>query len=146
MHPLASGFIGAAALTGIHQAGRQLIDAPPRMDVVGMRALTRLYEACGCEPPSADRLYRMTMAGDLVSNGIYYAGVRGRGAALWGRALALGLAAGVGAVTLPEPLGLGTPPNNEHLRTRLLTVGWYVAGALAAALATQASRRRRLSH
>jgi hypothetical protein len=137
MHALASGFIGAAALTAVHQAGRRYIDDAPRMDVVGMRAFDRLFRLAGAEPPQGERLYALTMAGDLVSNGLYYSAIGGGGSgAVWPRAVTLGLAAGLGAVALPEPLGLGKPPHFDRVRTRLLTVAWYLSGALVAAAAS----------
>ena len=48
---------------------------------------------------------------------------------------ALGLAAGVGAVALPEPLGLGGGPSARTDETKAMTVAWYLAGGLAAGLA-----------
>jgi hypothetical protein len=141
MRPLASGLIGATALTAIHETGRRLIPDPPRMDVVGARAVVELCRLSGCEAPTGRRLYGVTMAGDVISNGIYYAAITGRTrAAIWTKAVVLGLAAGIGAVRLPEPLGLGEPPNNRRGRTRLLTITWYLAGALVAAAAATPRR------
>jgi hypothetical protein len=146
MNRLASGLIGAVALTAIHETARRIIPEPPRMDVVGGRAVEQLYRLAGCQPPDARRLYGITMAGDVISNALYYSAIAGgsRGA-IWGKGVALGLAAGVGAVALPERLGLGTPPHNERVRTRILTVAWYMAGAMiAAAVASPTVRRRQL--
>jgi hypothetical protein len=143
MHALANGLVGAAALTAIHELGRRTVDAPPRMDVVGMRAVRRLYELCGCKPPDAGRLFGVTLAGDLLSNALYYsAAANTAGRATWTRATALGIAAGLGAVLLPGPLGLGKPPHNENTRTRVLTVAYYLAGALIATAAARAGGRR----
>ena len=50
----------------------------------------------------------------------------------WLRAVVLGTAAGLGAIVLPERLGLGTPPHSHRRTNGLMTVGWYVAGAAAA--------------
>jgi hypothetical protein len=136
MHALANGLVGAAVLTAIHQAARRYIPDAPRMDIVGMRAFTQLFRIAGVEPPERQRLYALTMAGDLLSNGIYYSAVGSSGSrGVWPRAVALGLAAGVGAVVLPEPLGLGKPPHIERARTKLLTVALYLTGALVAAAA-----------
>ena len=141
MHAVTSGLLGATALTAVHETLRRLIDAPPRMDIVGMRGLKRLYRMSGHRPPAGNQLYWMTLAGDIVSNAAYYAAVNaGSRRAAWNRATVLGLAAGIGAVTLPQRLGLGTPPNNHRLRTRVLTVAYYLTGALVAAAA---ARRRR---
>src|SRR5690606_25116376 len=75
MHPLASGLAGAVVLTAIHEAARRVISDAPRMDVVGMRAVSRLYGLSGRQPPSVARLYRITLAGDLIANGLYYSAV-----------------------------------------------------------------------
>lgn len=144
MHALASGLAGATALTAVHEIARQIIPDAPRMDVVGMRGIARLCRLAGREPPDTDQLYGITMAGDVISNGIYYAAVPGNSrAATWMRAVTLGLAAGIGAVLLPEPLGLGKPPHVERTRTQVLTVAWYLTGALVAAAVADATHRGR---
>ncbi|HSK08430.1 MAG TPA: hypothetical protein VK911_02550 [Vicinamibacterales bacterium] len=147
MHALSNGLVGAAALTAVHQAARRYVPDAPRMDVVGMRAFARLFRLAGVDPPGGERLYALTMAGDLLSNGIYYSAVGSSGSkAVWPRAVALGLAAGVGAVVLPEPLGLGKPPHIERPRTRLLTVALYLTGALVAAAAASRGRPEKPPH
>lgn len=55
------------------------------------------------------------------------------------RGAVLGLAAGLGAVFLPGPLGLGTAPSRRTPATAVMTAAWYslgelVAGAVYAAL------------
>lgn len=133
---LASGLIGAGALTLLHETARRNIPEAPRMDLLGMRALARMMRAAGREPPDADRLHQVTLVGDLVSNGLYYSlvGAGGPDGALLRGAL-LGLAAGAGAVLLPGPLGLGTAPAERTTATAAMTVGWYLVGGLAAAAA-----------
>jgi hypothetical protein len=125
---LLSGVAGAATLTAVHQAARALTDAAPRMDVVGMRALARGMNASGAAAPTHSGLYYATLAGDLIGNSAYYSL-----ATTYSRGAALGLLAGLGALFLPERLGLGTPPKSELLSNQVMTVAWYVAGGLAAA-------------
>jgi hypothetical protein len=138
---LASGAAGAVALTAIHEVGRRQLPYAPRMDVLGMRALRRLAPGFEHERPRSARLRKWALAGDLVANAIYYAAVPARTrAATWTRAAALGLGAGAGALILPQPMGLGDPPNSERTATRAMTVAWYVAGALVAAVAANAMR------
>ena len=140
MHPMASGLTGAAALTLAHETLRRFVPDAPRMDVVGARALSTVIQRTGCAAPDGRQMYAATMAGDLLSNGIYYSAIAAGGRdGIWMRAAVLGLAAGLGAVYLPEPLGLGDPPHSESRRNRVLTVALYVGGALVAAAA--ASRR-----
>lgn len=114
------------------------------MEVIGERALSRAVDAAGLEAPRGRALYRWSVVGDLVSNTLYY-GLVGLGAprGVWRRGGALGLAAGLGAVFLPGPLGLGRQPGERPPLTHLLTVGWYLAGGLtAAATARRVARDR----
>ncbi|MBA2305316.1 MAG: hypothetical protein H0W08_22165 [Acidobacteria bacterium] len=126
---LVSGVAGAVALTAVHQAARAVTDSAPRMDVVGMRALARGADAAGRHTPATHRgLYGATLAGDLICNSAYYSL-----ATTYTRGTLMGLAAGIGALVLPERLGLGTPPKSELLSNQVMTVAWYVVGGLAAA-------------
>ena len=126
---LVSGMAGAVALTAVHQAARAVSDTAPRMDVVGMRALTRGAETTGTESPETHKgLYRAALAGDLICNSAYYSL-----ATNYRRGAALGLLAGIGALVLPQRLGLGAAPNSELLSNQVMTVAWYLVGGLAAA-------------
>lgn len=135
---LGSGLVGACALTLIHETARRLApEVAPRMDVIGMRAITKTMRAVDAEPPAP--LHEAVLAGEIVSNSFYYSLVAAgsREDALRNGAL-LGLAAGLGAVFLPKPLGLGTQPTERTPATQLMTVAWYLAGGLAAAAAYKA--------
>ena len=152
---LGGGLIGAAALTAIHETARRIFQDAPRMDLLGMRALAKTARAAGFEAPPKDELFGITMAGDIVANSLYYS-IAGLGdarhAAL--RGAALGLAAGVGAVLLPGPLGLGTDASARTPATQAMTVAWYTAGGIAAGAAMQLlsageqdnRRRRRITY
>ena len=127
----------------MHEVGRRVRPDAPRMDIVGMRALAASFAGARLEPPAEGRLHRMTLMGDLVANSLYYAAVpASTRRATWTRAALLGLAAGAGALMLPRPMGLGDPPHSRGLPNQVMTVAWYVAGALAAALAADAMRPR----
>ena len=134
---LGSGLVGACALTLIHETARRFIDDAPRMDVLGMRAVAKTMRAARFEPPV--QLHEAALVGDLVSNSLYYSlvGAGSRREALRNGAL-LGLAAGLGAVYLPEPLGLGRQPTEDSPQTQLMTVAWYLVGGLAAGAAYRA--------
>jgi hypothetical protein len=140
---LAGGIAGALVLTGLHESARGLLKHPPRMDVIGERALTQSLKAVGRGAPRGRRLYRATLAGELLSNSLYYSIV---GAAAPSRllrtGLGVGLIAGIGAVLLPPRLGLGHPPGEKAPLTPLLTIAWYTAGGLASAAVTRLLARR----
>ncbi|MFL6255791.1 MAG: hypothetical protein ACJ74T_12330 [Pyrinomonadaceae bacterium] len=134
---LGSGLVGACALTLVHETARRYIDDAPRMDVVGMRAITKTLRAVDVEPPVP--LHEAALVGEVVSNSLFY-GLVGVGAPADGlrNGAALGLAAGLAAVYLPEPLGLGRQPAKNSTETNLLTIAFYLLGGLAAGAAYQA--------
>ena len=141
LESLASGAAGACALTMIHETTRQYVADAPRMDVLGMRAIAKPMRALGQAPPTDGALHRAALAGDLVSNSLYYSLVGvGDPKGVWVRGAVLGLLAGLGGVFLPGPMGLGTAPSRRTPQTALMTVGYYLAGGLAAAAAYQCLR------
>jgi hypothetical protein len=136
---LAAGAVGAVALTAVHQFARRVTDTAPRMDVLGERAIARTVTAAGGALPLQPALQRYALAGDLVANSMYYSLVAcGSRSGLWARGVALGLAAGAGALVLPRRLGLGKPPRSHHVSNQIMTVAWYLIGGLAAAVAGHA--------
>lgn len=128
-----AGIAGAVALTTVHQVARRHVPNAPRMDVLGKRAIGRLLDRQVTEPPSAD-LERLSLGGDLIANSLYYAlvgaGARGR---VWLMGAGLGAAAGVGALLLPERIGLGRPPYSDSAANQVMTIAWYLIGGVAAA-------------
>lgn len=135
---LIAGMAGAATLTAVHQAARMMTDDAPRMDVVGMRALSRGAAAVDAEVPRDNGLYNIALAGDLIFNTAFYAL-----ATTYARGAALGLLAGAGALVLPRKLGLGDPPRSELLSNQVMTVAWYVLGGLAAAATARCLAEKR---
>jgi hypothetical protein len=136
LRTLVSGVAGAVALNVVHETARRTIPRAPRMDVIGRRGIAKTARALGVEPPHGNRLQASALAGDLVSNSLYYSLI-GLGSEearpTWRRGLLLGLAAGLGAVFLPPVMGLGRQPGHRGTFTHLLTVTWYTLGGLAAA-------------
>ena len=123
-----AGLVGAVAVTAVHQVARRLTLDAPRMDVLGVRALTRGAHLADITIPGPQTMQTAALAGDLVCNSAYYSL-----ATTWTRGVLLGLAAGVGALVLPQRMGLGDPPKSDRLSNKVMTVAWYVAGGLAAA-------------
>jgi len=136
LESVGAGLAGAVALNVLHESVRQVRDDAPRMDILGGRAIAKGMRAVGVEPPPTEDLYAPTLAADLVSNAAYY-GLVGVGdrEGVWPRGILLGLAAGIGGVVLPGPMGLGKAPSARTPQTALMTVAWYLAGGLAAATA-----------
>jgi hypothetical protein len=133
---VAGGVAGACALTALHESARRTVPDAPRMDVLGMRAIERGLHGLGYEAPDEERLHQAALAGDIVSNSLYYSLIGlGRPENAVRNGALLGLLAGVGGVLLPGPMGLGEAPSNRTRATQAMTVAWYLVGGLAAGLA-----------
>ena len=139
---LLGGLAGAIALNIIHQAAKKINHDAPRVDLVGEEAVTKGLKYAGIEPPKGDNLFATTLAGDLISNAIYYSAVGvGKDRNLLFRGIAYGLSAGIGALILTKPIGLSDAPITKTPQTKVMTVAWYVLGGLATALTIKALRR-----
>ena len=139
-----SGLAGAVALTLVHETARRVIPHAPRVDVIGVRAISRPMRAAGYRPPHYNRLHDIALAGEMVSNSAYYSLIgAGDHKHVWRRGTILGLAAGLGAALLPPVMGLGQQPHRLTPFTQILTVAWYLIGGLAAAAAYDALSRDR---
>ena len=131
---LIAGFAGAAALNILHEGMRKLDPEAPRLDLVGEEALKKSAEALDLKPPAGKSLYGITLAGDVLTNASYFAaiGMGGRKFMLL-RAIGAGLSAGFAAVKAPKPMGL----NEKHVanteKREIMTVAYYVFGALVTA-------------
>lgn len=145
---LAGGLAGATAVTLIHESIKAVVPQAPRMDRLGMQAISKGLRKAGKTVPKQDALFTAAMVGDLVSNALFYsaAGI-GSEKNIWVRSSLLGLAAGIGAVVLPEPLGLNKQYSNKTVSTKLMTVGLYVAGSLVTtAVIKLLNRKKKKSH
>lgn len=133
---LAGGLAGACAVTLVHETVRRLNPDAPRMDLLGMRALAKVCRLSGAEPPAENKLFAWVLVGDVIFNSLYYS-LTGGGKNAWIKGPALGLAAGIGGVVLPGPLGLGEAPSNRTTQTKVMTVCWYLLGGLVTAAAVK---------
>ena len=132
---LEGGLAGACALTIVHELVKRAVPAAPRMDLLGMNALAKVLRSVGKNPPRAKALYYITMAGDIVSNSLYYslAGVGKKKNSIL-RGTLLGFAAGLGAILLPKPMGLDPSYSSRTVQTQVMTVAWYTLGGFVSAL------------
>ncbi|MFD2144617.1 hypothetical protein [Mucilaginibacter antarcticus] len=142
MKSILGGLAGAAALNILHESIRRFDHFAPRVDLIGEEALTKLTKAAGATPLTGNARYGATLAGDLVSNALYFALIGiGLKKHLIARGAAYGLAAGVGALALTKPMGLSDAPVNRTARTQVMTVAYYAIGGLVAALAMRALKK-----
>ncbi|MXV52333.1 hypothetical protein GS399_15265 [Pedobacter sp. HMF7647] len=131
---LLAGLGGALTLNFIHETVRHFDPAAPRVDKLGEQALSKSMVNIGINPPEGNQLYQATLAGDILSNALYYSLIDGKNKTrYWLKGGLFGLAAGIGALSLPEPLGLDSEPVAGSTKRKNLTVLYYVAGGLATA-------------
>lgn len=130
------GLAGACTLTLLNESVKKLDKDAPRMDLLGMNAVARLMKGNDILTQTASKIFPVALAGDLVSNSLYYsmadAGTKQKTLI---RGALLGLGAGVGAVALPKTLGLNEQATTRSIKTKVLTVAWYTIGGLVAAAA-----------
>ena len=129
------GLAGSLALTSLHEWLAKKTDKAPRIDLVGEEAVTETANALGIQSPHGKELFNATLAADLTSNALYYSAAgNGSDQYIVHRAAALGLLAGIGAVTLTGELDLEDAPVTKNLATKAMTVGYYLVGGLVAGM------------
>jgi hypothetical protein len=127
------GLAGACALTLINQGVAKFDKNAPRLDLLGMNAVAKFAKP---KLPVVNSLFPIALGGDLVSNSLYYAMAKGdTKQSTYLRGALLGLGAGLGAITLPQRLGMASGAVSRKPRTKVMTVAWYVIGGLVAAAA-----------
>lgn len=142
MQNLLGGLAGATALTVAHQLLSRFDRDAPRLDIVGEEALAKGVAATGAEPPAGNTLTGLTLAGDIGANSGYYTMIgQGEDQNLLWRGLGYGVMAGIGALSLPAPMGLDDEPVTRTTKTKIMTMGLYVLGGLVTAFALKALRK-----
>jgi hypothetical protein len=120
-----AGLGGAIALSLLHEAVRKNFDNVPEINKVGEEALNKALDKADMKITNHDQLYAATLAGDVIGNGMYYATT-----ATSGFNIASGLAMGLGALALPEKIGLDEKPVAETTQKKVMTVAYYLFGAI----------------
>ncbi|MBC8051691.1 MAG: hypothetical protein H7Y13_01360 [Sphingobacteriaceae bacterium] len=130
---IGGGLAGACALTLMHEIVKRLDSEAPRMDLMGMQAVKKGLNKADAVVPDSKNLYRIALAGDLISNTIYYSlGVAGKRKYIWPKGALAGAAAGLGAIFLPKSIGLNPAYSSRTLKTKAFTTGLYLIGGLVA--------------
>lgn len=141
---IGGGLAGATSLTILHELTRRIDKDAPRMDLMGMEALSKGLRKTGQDVPEAKNLYRFTLAGDIISNALYYSlAAAGNKKYVVPKGTALGLAAGLGALFLPKQVGLNPANSNRTLKAQLLTTGFYLLGGLVASFVAKRIDRKK---
>lgn len=126
-----AGFAGSLALTALNEGLKKSGYDVPRVDLLGEEALNKGLSHFDAEIKSEDALFNTTLVSDLVSNAVYYSLIgSGDKKNILSRTLGLGLLAGAGAITVPKHVGLNPQPVTKNQQVKLLTVGYYLFGAI----------------
>lgn len=118
-----AGMGGAIALSVLHEVIRKNFTNVPHINEVGEEAVEKAIARTPLNITGKDSLYATTLVGDLVSNGLYYATTATK------HNLASGLLMGVGAITLPQQIGLNSEPIAGNTKKKAMTIGYYLVGA-----------------
>lgn len=129
-----AGLGGAIVLNLLHESLKKKKMDTPRIDLVGEEALQKTLGYFGTKIENKDTLYKATLASDLISNATYYSMIGNSTENVWGKAVSLGLVAGIGAVMVPKEIGLDEEPVAKNNQVKAMTVGYYLVGALATAV------------
>lgn len=131
---LVAGFAGAAALNILHETLKKLDPEAPRIDLVGEEAVKKSAEAMDLNAPTGNSLYGITLAGDVLTNATYFAAI-GMGSKKFMplRAIGAGISAGMAALKAPKPLGLNEAHVANSEKRQVMTVAYYVFGAMVTA-------------
>ncbi len=131
---LLAGFAGAAALNILHESVRRFDPGAPRIDLLGKQALSKSMANLNLDSPKGDNLYLATLAGDIISNTLYYSAIGlGDKKNIYFKGAIAGLTAGLGAISIPDKVGLDDTPVTKTDKAKILTVTWYLIGGLVTA-------------
>lgn len=138
---VASGFIGAVAVTLVNETARRFIADAPHLETLGRQAVAKVYDAVGEPRPPEAQLQKMALVGDIALNTAYYSLVNLAGRQSGAAGAALGVLGGAMATALPKPMGLSNRPSARTPQTALMTYAWYAIGGLAAGLSQRIFQR-----
>ena len=131
---IAGGFAGACVVTLLNQIIKKFDKGAPRIDLLGQEVAAEMHEAVGSDVPAKSQLYKEALAGDLLSNTIYFsiAGANNKQTEVQGGIQ--GVFAGLSAVYAP---GLSNALNAKHTgetdKKKILTMAYYFIGGVVAA-------------
>ena len=130
---------GAVALNLFHETVKRFDHDAPRVDLIGEEDINKGLASVNMQPLKGNKLFTATLIGDLLSNGLYYSFIGfGDKEYMLFRGVGYGLAAGFSALLFTKPLGLSDAPVTRSVKTKFMTVSWYLFGGLVSAVTIKA--------
>ncbi len=137
---IGSGLVGATSVALLNYLAGRFLPGAPRLDILGLQLATAAFKKLGIQPPSGFPAKAIALLGSLASNSMFYGLVGwGRPKTAWIRGGALGLAMGLGVLTLPAAFGIGKRETGRTPTAKGGTLIWYILGGILAALTFAAS-------
>ena len=122
---LGAGLVGAASVTLLNHLAKRYLPQAPRLDILSLQLARVAFNKARIDPPSGLPLKIVALIGGLVSNSLFYGLVGiGKPKKAWLRGGALGLAMGVGAVTLPSALDASDDTTASTPMMKAGTIAW----------------------
>lgn len=133
---------GSVALNIIHELARKQLKNVPQINEIAEEGIEKVWMTMGNKPPEGKDLYGAALAGDIVANTAFFRTISGdTPQETWIKGILLGAAAGIGALTLSEPLGLNDKHVNRNRKVQALTILYYLIGGLVTAGVYNAIKR-----
>ena len=141
---IGSGLVGASSVAVLNYLAGRFLPGAPRLDILGLQLATTAFKKLGIRPPSGLPAQALALLGSLASNSMFY-GLVGLGGpkTAWLRGGALGLAMGLGVLTLPPAFGIGKRETGRTPTAKAGTLIWYILGGIVAALTFAASHENK---
>lgn len=127
---VATGIAGSTALTGLHQSLRHTKGAP-RVDLLGEQAVVKFFK--NGSKLSKNQAYYGALAGDILSNSIYFGTIANAKRPVF-KGIVMGLLAGYLAVQGPNLFGLNKKYVKSTSKKKYMTIGYYTFAGLVAGL------------
>jgi hypothetical protein len=130
---MAGGLAGALSVTMMQEILKRVDPSAPRLDLLRKQAAFKIADKMGNGTSHARTVNGMGLAGDIISNTLYFSltAAAGKRAVPVGSLLGIGM--GAGAITLPSKLGLNSYFSGGTRKRKWMTIGMYLVGGLIAA-------------
>lgn len=142
---LAGGLAGALSVTVMQEVLRRVDPSAPRIDLVRKQAAFKIADKFknGSKEADASTVNKLGMAGEIISNTLYFSltATGGKKALPVGSLLGLGM--GAGALVLPAKMGLNGYFSGGTRKRKWMTMGMYLVGGMVAAAVSRCLNKKK---
>ena len=142
MSSMAGGLAGALSVTAMQELLKRVDPSAPRRDLLVKQAGFKIADKLGNGSTHANTVTGMSIAGDIISNTLYFSLTAAAGKKALPIGSLLGLSMGAGAISLPSKLGLNSYFTGGTRKRKLMTMGMYLIGGLVAAAVSRCLNKK----